>query len=962
MTITTSTQNAFKNYFLAVKPYHSKLLEILEHYTFKDDLNISTNESFLVDENLINLPLCSAVGWGLVYDSSCGFDSISCCDLFTCVGGYGIIFDNSDLTETDNILSVDGPAGSIKISGNHTFDTRKQITGVLSKTSIALSGNQLTNIPPSGLFLVIPYKTLNIAAITDTQLIVNGNYEIEFIQRTEFLIIDSDGNDGIWYVAAAAYDIGLDQTFITVNTDSSTLSTTSLFGIVQVGSNTKNNGIYMMLSATFNGIDTIIETNPDVKEFDLSFNDVGSAIFHTGYTQNRTVTIQNNATNNNDDYSILYSHFNRTNNITTIYVNSFISESTGSIGTVNLYGYLTGPGFEGAKQCSIPKESNNEVIFSENTKFTINKTLTYQALVLSYGPVGFWPLNETSGITAFDISGNNNNGTYTPYNGSNIGTVPTLNNPSPNTAWSSAAHFTYDSQVIIPAVQLLNVASVNNPSFTIEAWVNISFNDSFNIRGFSYMLGLLSPINNSIPFSMGITNSTPLGSSFNAFVNYPTTVNSNLILTGMFDTISNDIYPISPEAPFFMVLVFKNYKLYLYVDAVLVYVSNQYFPALPSNTPSPLYMGTIGVNNTFAGTLSGIALFNYALSEHQILTEYNRGKLRTRHPPITPLPTPSPSPTISLTPTPSFTPGGGMVVLQPGTLGIFAGGKNTSYGLPLSSTASYTYSTNISIAASNLTQPGLQGSAVANVSIGIFLLGIDSFGIPNTNICLYNFRTNYVYAGTSLTNSVFNTSAVGNSTLGIFGGGINNVNYPPVYSTLTTIYTYSNNVISSGRNLTYTVSDGAASGNSTIGIFAGGDEGSYFANNTSIYTYSSNTSVIGTVLSIGRAYLTATGNTILGVFGGGSQSNYGSATTTDIYSYSSNTVISGALLSFFSNHPAAVGNSSIGVFGGGETQSGTSLNTTTVYNYTSNTIVVGGNLLYIQTYASACGSNPGVNA
>lgn len=38
---------------------------------------------------------------------------------------------------------------------------------------------------------------------------------------------------------------------------------------------------------------------------------------------------------------------------------------------------------------------------------------SYDAVVISDSPAGFWPLNESSGTTAFDQSGNGNNGTYT---------------------------------------------------------------------------------------------------------------------------------------------------------------------------------------------------------------------------------------------------------------------------------------------------------------------------------------------------------------------------------------------------------------------------------------------------------------------------------------------------------------------------------------------------------------------
>ena len=42
-----------------------------------------------------------------------------------------------------------------------------------------------------------------------------------------------------------------------------------------------------------------------------------------------------------------------------------------------------------------------------------NKYMSYQLKVMQDHPIGFWPLDETSGTTAADISGCGNNGTYT---------------------------------------------------------------------------------------------------------------------------------------------------------------------------------------------------------------------------------------------------------------------------------------------------------------------------------------------------------------------------------------------------------------------------------------------------------------------------------------------------------------------------------------------------------------------
>ena len=64
---------------------------------------------------------------------------------------------------------------------------------------------------------------------------------------------------------------------------------------------------------------------------------------------------------------------------------------------------------------------------------------SYQSAVLANSPIGFWSLGETSGTTAYDLSGNSNNGTYTggytqgesgPISNSNLGNSTLFNGTS----------------------------------------------------------------------------------------------------------------------------------------------------------------------------------------------------------------------------------------------------------------------------------------------------------------------------------------------------------------------------------------------------------------------------------------------------------------------------------------------------------------------------------------------------
>jgi hypothetical protein len=123
--------------------------------------------------------------------------------------------------------------------------------------------------------------------------------------------------------------------------------------------------------------------------------------------------------------------------------------------------------------------------------------------------------------------------------------------------------------------------------------------------------------------------------------------------------------------------------------------------------------------------------------------------------------------------------------------------------------------------------------------------------------------------------------------IGIFGGGSNANSL-----TSTELYTYANNSVVYGTNLTAAGSDAqGATGNYSQSVWAAysgsGNSG------TSIYSYSPSSMVTGTSLTTNPVNgISGVGNATLGVIGGG---NY--TASTNIYTYSNNTVVAGTSLS-----------------------------------------------------------------
>lgn len=91
--------------------------------------------------------------------------------------------------------------------------------------------------------------------------------------------------------------------------------------------------------------------------------------------------------------------------------------------------------------------------------------LNYTDTVLLDSPVAFWPMNETTGTTIHDISGNNYNGT--------LSGVYQINQPSllPSDEGRSIYLSGNTSRIVLP-----NVAALNNQAYpvSLEAWIYLT--------------------------------------------------------------------------------------------------------------------------------------------------------------------------------------------------------------------------------------------------------------------------------------------------------------------------------------------------------------------------------------------------------------------------------------------------------------------------------------------------------
>jgi Concanavalin A-like lectin/glucanases superfamily len=224
--------------------------------------------------------------------------------------------------------------------------------------------------------------------------------------------------------------------------------------------------------------------------------------------------------------------------------------------------------------------------------------LCYRDAVMADNPVGYWPLDETSGTSAGD-SKNGRNGTYT--NGVTLGQSGAL----PDSINNKAASFDgTNDYVTVPYAAALSPAT-----FTVEAWVKPNGTASWQevagsydslgggaYRG--YWLGI-----DGTTWNWEIDN----GATITVIEGATVVTGSWTHLVGTFDGTTGK----------------------LYVNGTVVASSAATYAA-NANSPfaigSTYYRDTTSWSDAFNGAIDEVALYNTALTATQIRTHYNTGR------------------------------------------------------------------------------------------------------------------------------------------------------------------------------------------------------------------------------------------------------------------------------------------------------------------------------------------------
>jgi len=217
--------------------------------------------------------------------------------------------------------------------------------------------------------------------------------------------------------------------------------------------------------------------------------------------------------------------------------------------------------------------TNGEGVGSMEVIVTPSSGTNYNAGVLALNPVGFWPLNETSGTTAFDASGHGHNGAYQP--GVKLGVAGVSNPPfagfgssslaagfssSSNTSWVTFANLPINANTVTFTAWIYPTGSLgalvwdNGISSGLGTyWLDGSeLGYNWNGNNWGYQSGLRPPLNQWSFVAMVITPTNAVFYINNANGQYSATDNESTTVANFSSstTLVGSVGPANPGATF----------------------------------------------------------------------------------------------------------------------------------------------------------------------------------------------------------------------------------------------------------------------------------------------------------------------------------------------------------------------------------------------------------------------------
>jgi hypothetical protein len=218
----------------------------------------------------------------------------------------------------------------------------------------------------------------------------------------------------------------------------------------------------------------------------------------------------------------------------------------------------------------------------------------YSSLIEVLDPILYYKLNEQSGTTAVDSSGNGNTGTYSG--------TPLLN---------QVGLFGYDKSISVSGTQSISSSSAQLRIYgdlTIFGWINLSSLPAESTIVSFGAVGSTAELNTPYSLSVLSDGSIRFLQEHDAGTQYVLTTSAGQIVAGQtyFLSVARDNISRS-------ISIYKN---------GVVLTSGQYEYVPSSGTSSIFYVGSLGASNYVNGKIDDIVIFTRALSEYEIQYAY----------------------------------------------------------------------------------------------------------------------------------------------------------------------------------------------------------------------------------------------------------------------------------------------------------------------------------------------------
>lgn len=399
------TNSAIK-LFNTIKPYHTHVLDVVEEYRFEEQVTPSVVDTMTLTVKYVPRPDCDGEGWGTYYDNTfCGYDAVKCCEPFTCTGGFGVVWDSTNLFARHTILDVSLEQNTFRIQGRHNVDVRLPIVSYPAANVVRVSAPpEMVSLftgdgdttPLHPVFELSPYRDVAVRSVS----VEHNRLELDSKTPADFNgLMTVREISGIHRQVTITNVTTTSLGYVVVTIDNSQpITTNDATSVVLVHQPTLNAGTYTLWNRVISapgvvpviyqpGTSTtvVVPGTIDIRvseEFPspVEFNK-GALAFRTGLVYPRRITVDDS------EFIIVSSQYSATSDDTTITVSSPVGNQLGS--NLELRGYDGGQGYDGYPTCQTLSDTLLAPLLTEQVSFTFIESAPPTAFRLTQSTVRF---------------------------------------------------------------------------------------------------------------------------------------------------------------------------------------------------------------------------------------------------------------------------------------------------------------------------------------------------------------------------------------------------------------------------------------------------------------------------------------------------------------------------------------------------------------------------------------------